>query len=249
MRHSHTSRISAKTLLAIVGFGLLGACADSVSSPTAEITAKNPAGYSTLVGTTTFVWTPGQGVTKRFGDHMIVIPAGAICDPSTAKYGLGHWDEPCTAATRNIVITALSFTDAGGHPYVDFQPGLRFVPTKEVSLYMRDGIRDGKSTITISYCATPAKCIDESKDDPSLVTRRIGRSRILYRRLKHFSGYVLSSAGDECPGVVEQLEDGTLFCNTDSGHGGDSRSGYVVASGLGKTSTGDTFGKRRRADK
>jgi hypothetical protein len=249
MRHSHTSRISAKTLLAVVGFGLLGACADSVSSPTAEISAKNPAGFNTLVGTTTFLWTPGQGVTKRFGNHLIVIPAGAICDPSTATYGLGHWDEACAPATRSIVITALSFTDAGGHPYVDFQPALRFVPTKEVYLYMRDGVRDGSKTLTISYCSTPLTCTDESKNDPSLVTHRVGNSRILYRRLKHFSGYVVATSGD-CSGSVEQLEDGTLFCNTDGGRGGESRSGYVVASGLGKTSTGDTFGgHRRRADK
>jgi len=249
MRHSHTSRISAKTLLAVVGFGLLGACADSVSSPTAEISAKAPAGFNTLVGTTTFTWTPGQGVTKRFGDHLVVIPAGAICDPSSSGYGSRQWDKPCTASTHNIVITAFSFTDAGGHPYVDFQPALRFVPTKEVFLYMRDGVRDGSTTVDIGYCSTPVTCTNESSNDPSLVTHRIGRSRIVYRRLKHFSGYTIIQGGT-CQGTVEFLDDGTPFCNTDGGRGGDSRSGYVVASGLGKTSSGDTFGgHRRRADK
>jgi hypothetical protein len=246
MRHSHTSRISAKTLLAVVGFGLLGACADSVSAPTAEITAKNPAGFSKLVGTTTFVYNPGTGVTKRFGDHMIVIPAGAICDLGSS-YGFGQWDKPCNASTKSIVITALSFVDNDGHPYVDFQPALRFVPSKEVFLYMRDGVRDGSHVVSIQYCATPVSCTDESKNDPSVATKRIGHSRILYRRLKHFSGYVINT-GDECSGTIETLDDGTLWCNTDS-RGGDSRSGYVVATGLGKTSTGDSFGRRRRADK
>jgi hypothetical protein len=248
MRHSQTSRISAKTLLAVVGFGLLGACADSVSAPTAEITAKAPAGYNKVVGVTTFVYTPGQGVTKRFGDHMIVIPAGAICDLGSS-YGLGQWDKPCTASTKSIVITALSFQDADGHPYVDFQPALRFVPTKQVFLYMRDGVRDGSHEVSIFYCATPVSCTDEAKTDPTLATKRIGHSRILYRRLKHFSGYSVANAQDCTDGVVQTLDDGTLFCNTDGLRGGDSRNGYVVATGLGKTSTGDTFGRRRRADK
>jgi hypothetical protein len=247
MRHSHTSRISAKTLLAIVGLGLAGACADQVSAPTAEITAKNPAGYNKMVGAATFTWSPSQGVTKSFGDHMIVIPAGGICDLSSS-YGSGEWDKPCTPATKPIVITVVSFVDADGHPYVDFEPALRFVPTKETFLYVKDGVRKSSNTLDIAYCATPVSCIDESLTDPSLVTHRVGNSRILYRRVKHFSGYVIAYGGD-CTGTVQLLDDGSLFCNTDAGRGGDSRSGYVVASGLGKTSTGDTFGRRRRADK
>jgi len=246
MRHSHTSRITAKTLLAVVGFGLLGACADTTNAPTAEITAKSPAGYNRLVGTTTFVWSPSQGVTKRFGEHLIVIPAGAICDVASSAYGSGHWDEACTPSTRSITITALSFVDADGHPYVDFQPSLRFVPTKEVTLYLRDGVRDGSHTVEIAYCQTVVSCVNESTLDPSVATHRIGGSRILYRRLKHFSGYVLMN-GDPCSGIVGILDDGTLWC--DDGGRGNSRSGYVVASGLGKTSSGDAFGRRRRADK
>ena len=41
------------------------------------------------------------------------------------------------------MITATSFADANGHPYVDFQPKLRFVPTKETYVYLRD--RKGKA--------------------------------------------------------------------------------------------------------
>lgn len=248
MRYGQVSRIS-KALLAVVGFGLLSACSDKMSAPTAEITAKAPAGYNLLVGTTSFIWTPSQGATARFGDHLIVIPAGAICDPATSGYGLGMWDTPCTPATTSIVITAYSYADVDGHPYVDFQPALRFAPEKTVTLYMRDGLRNNAPELNIAYCATTTTCVDESRTDTALVTHRIGNSRIMYRRLKHFSGYIVAYTGDCVDGIVSLLEDGTLYCNTDGIRGGDSRSGYVVASGLGKTSTGDAFGRRRRADK
>jgi hypothetical protein len=246
MRHSHTLRISAKTVLAVVGLGLLGACADSTSAPIKQIAVKAPAGYDILVGKTTFTWSPSEGVTQQIGDHMIVIPAGAICDPTTSSYGVGEWDNPCDAATDPIEITAYSFTDVNGDPYVDFQPAVRFVPETEVDLYLKDGVRDGTHTLAMMYCATVINCVDESITDTTLATHRVGRSRILYRRLKHFSGYVINT-GDECLGTIETLDDGTLWCDTDGR--GDSRSGYVVATGLGKTSTGDTFGRRRRADK
>jgi len=246
MRHSHLARISARALLSVVSLAILGACADTPSAPAAAIKAKAPKGYDIVLGTTTFVWTPSEGVTQRMGDHEIVIPAGAICDPETSSYGFGHWEEPCDPATTPITITATSFSDAGGHPYVDFEPSLRFVPTSEVYLFLRDGERDGRNMIAMSYCMTTTYCVDESLADSSLATQRVGRTRTLFRRLKHFSGYILASSGDECLGVIEQLEDGSLFCNTDGG--GHERSGYVVASGLGKK-TGDAFGKRRRYDK
>jgi len=249
MRYSLSSPISAKTLLAVVGFGLLGACADSANAPSPAITAKNrPAGYDNLVGASTFIWSPTSGATKRFGDHVIVIPAGAVCDPATSTYGVGHWDEDCDPATSSIVITALTYTDAGGHPYVDFQPALRFVPTSEVYLYLRDGIRDGRNTVEIAYCATTT-CADESLTDPSLATQRVGKTRTLYRRLKHFSGYAVSNANECLNGLISLLEDGTLFCDEPDLPIGLGRSGYVVASGLSKTTTAETFGRRRRADR
>jgi len=249
MRHGQISRISAKALLAVVGFALLGACGDSVSpTATIKVKAKAPAGFDLVLGEVTFVWTPTDGATQRFGDHEIVIPAGAVCDPATSSYGIGHWDEPCTPATAPIAITATTFADAGGHPYVDFTPSIRFVPTSEVYLYLHDGIRDGRNTLAFAYCATTTYCFDEASVDSSLATQRVGRTRILYRRLKHFSGYTIIDSGDCLFGSVATLEDGTLFCNMDDGRG-DSRSGYVVASGLGKTSGGNPFGKRRHYDK
>jgi hypothetical protein len=248
MRHSHTSRgfrTSAKAILAIVGLGFAGACADSVSAPTSDISAKAPAAYSKMVGVTTFKYTPKNGVTKRFGSHLIVIPADGICDPATSGYGKAFWDAPCSPVNHSIVITATSYTDVDGNPYVDFQPALRFVPTKETYLYLRDGKRASATGLQITYCATALSCEDESINDASLETHRVGKSQILGRRLKHFSGYNIT-AGGVC-GRVSLGDEGGMICID---LGGMTRSGYMLASGLGKTGTPDSFGgRRRRADK
>jgi len=242
MRHSHTSRTSAKAFLAIVGLGLAGACADSVSAPTNEVSAKAPAGYDRVIGVDRFRYSPANGATKRIGDHMIVMPAGSVCDPATSGYNQTLWDAPCTPVNHSIVITATTFADAEGHPYVQFLPDLRFVPTKEVYLYLKDGKRSRAQELTINWCPTGSlTCIDESLTDPSLATQRVGRSPILGRRLKHVSGYSVA-ARSECPGLISMLDDGSLFCDD----GGMSRSGYILASGLGKSGNGDSFGRRKK---
>ncbi|HEY6218744.1 MAG TPA: hypothetical protein VIV65_01730 [Gemmatimonadaceae bacterium] len=237
MRHSHTT----KSILGIITLALAGACADSVSVPTSEIAAKAPAGFNKVVGTTSFVYSPKSGATKRFGDHMIVIPAGGVCALGSS-YGPTEWDAPCKAADAPILFTVTSFEDANGVPYVQFEPSVRFVPTKETYLYLKDGKRNVASMLAIRYCPTGGACYDESVSDATMETHRLANSRILYRRLKHFSGYSVTSAGD-CIGGTIEYQDGGLYCNLD----GRNRSGYMVASGLGKTSSGsDSFGRRRR---
>jgi hypothetical protein len=242
MRHSHTT----KSILGIITLALAGACADSVSVPTTEIAAKAPAGFNKVTGVVSFVYSPKSGATKRFGDHMIVIPAGGVCDPTapgaSADYANKLWDKPCAAAATPIVFTVSMFEDANGAPFVEFQPAVRFSPSKEVYLYLKDGKRTSAGILAIRYCQTASSCENESIADASLETHRVAHSGILYRRLKHFSGYNVTWEGDCVGGTIEYTENG-MYCNTD----GRSRSGYMVASGLGKTSGSDSFGRRRRA--
>lgn len=245
MRHSHTSRISAKTILAFVGLGLAGACSDSVSAPMSEVSAKAPAGYDRLVGVQSFRYRPSRGVTQRLGDHVLVIPANGVCDLSSS-YGPGTWDDACAPLTHSITITATTYADAEGHPYIDFSPALRFVPGKETDLYMTDGKRDNASPVTMYWCNAQLHCIDESISDPSLKTHRLGHSRILVSQVKHFSGYNLTSGGDWCPGSVIPDPMGGWWCETD-GDRGLSRSGYMLATGLDKSGGASTGVHRKKA--
>jgi hypothetical protein len=245
MRHSHTSRISAKTILAFVGLGLAGACSDSVSAPTSEVSTKAPAAYTTVLGVTSFRYRPSKGVTQRLGDHVLVIPANGVCDLSST-YGPGTWDDACAPLTRAITITATTYADADGHPYLDFSPALRFVPSKETDLYMKDGKRDNASTVTMNWCNALLECIDESIADPSLATQRVGHSRILVRRIKHFSGYNLTSGEDACSGSIIPDPMGGWWCELD-GIRGLERSGYMLASGLDKSGGASTGVHRKKA--
>jgi len=241
--------MTAKALLAVVGLALVGACADSVSAPTTEVSSKSPAGFDRVIDVVKFRYTPGNGASKRVGDHMVVMPAGSVCDPATSGYGPTVWDTPCTAVNHSVIITATTYADADGHPYITFSPDLRFVPTKEVYLYLKDGKRNAASELTIGWCPSGAtsssQCVDESVNDPSVATQRVGRSPILSRRMKHMSGYLITGRG-ECSGVIDFLDDGSLFCND----GGLFRSGYMVASGLGSAgNSGSSVSRRRKAEK
>jgi hypothetical protein len=244
MRHGHTSRISAKTILAFVGLGLAGACSDTASTPTMRVVSvKAPAGYDQVLDAVSFVYDPNASTNTvtRFGNHLLVIPANGICDLSSS-YGMGTWNDPCEPLTHSIVITITTFADDQGHPYVDFQPALRFNPDRETDLYLRDGWRDGEQMTVIDYCGATLDCVDESVNDSSLVTQRIGITSTLVRRIKHFSGYTVGT-GDACNGTITQTDDGSLWC--DDGRG-VSRSGYMVASGLTKTDGASTGTPRRK---
>ena len=98
--------------------------------------------------------------------------------------------------------TATAYADDEGHPYVDFQPALRFVPTKETNLYLKDGAPDLATIAEILYCNADALCVDESVSDSTLQTHRVGTTGILVRRIKHFSGYTIGLGEDYPDGVI-----------------------------------------------
>jgi len=84
-------------------------------------------------------------------------------------------------------------SDAAGHPRIDFSPALRFVRTSQASkmvmLYMKDAKAAADPSYRILWCGPTGKCIDESRTDASVGTRRDKRTGTVYRRIKHFSGY------------------------------------------------------------
>ena len=248
MRHSQTSRNYANAFFAFVTIGLAAACADSTVAPTSEAAFKAPAAFNKTIGVKVFRVSGKEGATQRLDKHIINIPGNAVCDPATSTYGPGEWDKPCNVLKGSILITATMFEDMDGRPYVDFQPALRFVPTKAVTLYLRSGRSEQATTWNIEFCNNHGFCYDESKTDASLATFRVGNSAILGRRIKHFSGYSLA-AGDLCPGTITMEADGMQMCATDGG-GLTRRSGYILASGLADEheSPADTTSSRKKGE-
>ena len=228
MKHGHISRNYAKAFFAFAALAMAGACAEkSTVAPAEQAEAiVAPANFARVGNSVAFRVNNADGITKKIGAHVINIPAGAIC-ALTESYGTTEWDKPCKPLNGSVVITATVMQDSDAQPYIDFQPAMRFAPNKEVMLFFRHGRNSGKTELVVNYCNMLGFCYDESVTDPSLKPFRVGKTPILGRRIKHFSGYVVG-IGEPCPGTVTDNGDGTYWCN----EGGFSRrSGYMVASG------------------
>jgi hypothetical protein len=136
----------------------------------------------------------------RLGNHGIFFPDHAICDPATSSYGVAHWDEPCDVLDEPIRIHAEVRTQ-DGRSWVDFTPALRFAPsadsTQWVQIYLySDGALDPDNLpeMTILWSSgigDPG--VDESVDDATQRTFVDVDQGIAFRRIKHFSGYSVSS--------------------------------------------------------
>ena len=186
------SRNSAKAFFAFAALAIVGACGDnSALAPTAQVPAfVAPANFLQVGSTITFRVDNAQGTTQRLDDHVINIPAGAICDLATSGYGAEYWSKSCTPMRGSVVVTATVLAGPDGAPYIDFQPAMRFAPNKEVTLFFRDG-QSGTKNLSIKYCDNAGICVDESLSNPALKPFRIN-SYIVGRRLAHFSGYVIA---------------------------------------------------------
>jgi hypothetical protein len=199
----------AHGLLALGIGAMMAACSDSAVGPSearhdgsATAWLKRNAG-ARAGGVTSFVYNPDRAERFRLpGGHEIFFPRRAVCDPATSTYGVTEWDKPCAVLREPITITAQSFKDANGRPYVDFSPALRFVPDpkKEVVLSLRDKAAAEDSSTTINWCGPDGECVDESLERPELSTRHKAGKGVLERVIKHFSGYNIS-VGRSYPGA------------------------------------------------
>lgn len=183
----------------------LAACVDA---PVAPVSAPVQAGVQAdkvarplkgkLKGdtlTVSFTVKPSLSGTYAIGDHSITIPAHAICDLETSSYGVGHWDDPCTPERHAVTITARVWTLSSGHPALYFEPQLRFAPSDTVVLYVKDLVApEDASKYAIFWCDTRDRCVDEALTDPSLFTYYLPNGRFFYRRIKHFSGYLVTTS-------------------------------------------------------
>jgi len=247
------------TLLLLVGAvsALAVACRDSVVAParnaaslsaaaSPSLSASGSKQNRTLLGT---IELSPNGGTYHVGDFDIVMPAGAVCEPATTKYGPRYWDDDCVPTRRNITVNVIA-KNQGKNVSVDFQPDLRFRPSAgwvviQTSAY-RDLLTSGDvrqlsstspffQNFAILYVPTGGKSrIDEARStgDASVATRVDLRTGLVWRRVKHFSGFLVS-AGQKCD---PSLTGGDVNCpNTDElglGGVGTSSSSNIALAGL-----------------
>jgi hypothetical protein len=214
MKHGQISRNLAKAFFAFAALAIVGACSDNsaVAPTSAAPVFVAPANFLQIGSSITFRVDNSQGAVQRLDDHVISIPAGAICDLTTSGYGPEYWGKSCAPMRGSVTITATVLKGLDGAPYIDFQPAMRFAPNKEVTLFFRN--KTGKNVAAVNYCNNFGFCVDESLNNPNLKPFLIGTD-IVGRRLGHFSGYVVAFDGLGIDISISLLR----------------KSGYMVASG------------------
>lgn len=207
--------ISKLTTLVLAGVLLAGCAGESIAPsavPKSEVrtspfvpTAAQKALVGVADGVYSFVIDPSQDQSLSLGASHLDIPANAVCDLATSTYGTAHWDESCTAQTDTFTVTAVVRNAATDHPSVDFEPALRFSPDKKVSLYLyvTDQATLDASRV-VKYCNANG-CVDESIADSSLASSVDLENRVVFRRIKHFSGFIILGLSADVEGSLESL--------------------------------------------
>jgi hypothetical protein len=200
-------------LIAGTAIAAIAGCSDSATSPS-DATSRTfvPGDRPSLdysgsgLRTMTFTLTAAGGVF-RFGDlYTLTVPENAVCVPNST-YGPGTWDAPCTTLHGNqpVKVTVV-YGFANGGPVVDFTPDIRFSPKSNVTLsttLYQQMLMSAQSY----YMANPsalrlniyytsdlgATGISEAVSDPSLTTHINLNTGLVWRRIKHFSGYLIAT--------------------------------------------------------
>lgn len=148
-------------------------------------------------GTYTFTIDPTIDQSLSFGASYLSLPANSVCELATSTYGASHWNDSCAPERAPVTITAVVRNAATDHPSVDFYPAMRFNPGTTVSLYLyvTDSATLDASRV-VKYCNRVA-CVDESVNDTSLQSNVDPVNNVVFRRIKHFSGYVVAERSDE----------------------------------------------------
>jgi|ERR1043165_7653291 hypothetical protein len=207
-------RLPARLLLTGAAVIAVTSCSvDRAAAPTGSPTIHGSSVLRALVvaQTVDFVIPASGGTIDLLGAYTLTFPAGAVCDPNAEDTQTGYanqdWDAPCTPATEDIPVTAV-LKYSNGNLYADFQKSLRFVPDKRViistsviagQVQWQNDIGDTQGW-TIQYApGIDAPGVSDALADPTVRTVVVGSTGTIFRRIKHFSGYVMPTGDGWVP--------------------------------------------------
>jgi hypothetical protein len=215
-------RATIRTLIAGAAIAAVAACSDSSTSPRAGSAHSLAPGRAPTLDVSpslvfsdlrraSFTLTAAGGkfiIGDGDGLFTLTFPANSVCDPAVSSYGPGTWDSPCATlqSGQSITVTAVyGFTATGLS--VDFSPALRFNPATQVKIsspiyapvlitnasYFAanpSALRD----MGIYYApALGAEGVTDAAFDASVMTHVNLGTGLVWRRIKHFSGYNVGS--------------------------------------------------------
>lgn len=222
MRLPMMARSSAPMVALLAAAMFLGACSDNSTSPNVPAaapssqiatssfvpTASQRALIGVIDGTYQVTFNPTYSQSFSLGPNHLDIPAYAVCNLLTSGYGPDSWNKSCSPQVLPVTLTVVIKNSQSANPSIQFFPAMRFSPDKQVKLYMyapNVSATDAKNWLMF-YCNDSKVCVDESLSDPSLVTNIDYTNNVLFRRVKHFSGYVVAeNSGDASNGGGDGL--------------------------------------------
>lgn len=212
MRLPKKARSIASRTVLFTSVALVGACSGEVTSPAATTVSRSveaksmfvpdaatKALYGVVDGTYSVTFDPRYDQSFSLGPNKLVMPANSVCNMLTSGYGTSMWNAPCTPHTQPVTLTVVIKGASTDTPQVDFYPAMRFNPTKTVQLFMyvpKVTTADLKRWV-MNYCPDLGACFDESLSDASLATNIDRNASVLFRRIKHFSGYAAAEFKEE----------------------------------------------------
>jgi hypothetical protein len=196
-------RSTLYTMLAAGGM-LLAACARDVTAPSASTLRASPervssfrpsaasrALYGVSDGVYTMSFDPSQDQSFNLGLNHLELPANAVCNLADSSYGPDYWNDACTPQTDSVTITVTITGAETDKPRIDFQPAMRFSPDANVQLFMFAPNASLSDSWKLGYCNDENVCVDESVADSALQSYVDHAASVVFRRIKHFSGYIV----------------------------------------------------------
>jgi len=212
----HVSMQVRRSIALFVILAAASACSDATSAPRAaerpafDVQALQPlaargdggpreARIASDDNVLTLTIDPNVSRTYAFGENWIYFPSHSICDPATSGYGSTLWDTPCTPLNQPINVT-VKWSSKGGYSFATFSPQIRFVPADArspfrwviLSLHTQKRLHE-LDAYSILYDSGNG-WVDESLADPTLRAWLDPLHNSIYRRVKHFSGYMVAAA-------------------------------------------------------
>ena len=190
-----------RTLLSIaVLSGAIGltACARDATAPLSSAADANKALLGATDQTYTFIVNPkAESPRLYFGASYIVIPANSICAIGVSTYGSQTWKDSCNPETLPVTIKATVHNAATNNPSVDFEPAMRFNPAVALPtlLFSVTNAATLSNMSVVKYCSSAlltTTCTDESLTDAALATTVDKSNNIVWRKIRHFSGYTVA---------------------------------------------------------
>lgn len=181
-----------------------------IGAPSPDVIMDFVAPDSTSVD---FTVTPSGGMFV-LGKHAVFFPDHGICDPATSSYGPGEWDAPCTPLDAPMKFHAEVRASANGETWVDFTPAVRFVPTTDPNRTVWMMMKVGTDVTAENYSGfgmlwmpngVTTEVVNEAATDSTLRTYIDIQRDVVFRRVKHFSGYLVGSTIESSEQVLSDI--------------------------------------------